>query len=111
MVGDRCYRQHTLEQPSVPKTVSGLLGIWRNVGDPLPDMRSDYMIYAGVTTSVIVSRTAMLETKYEVFLSFSATQEIPDLLRNSKIHFQSQGSDSRMLLHKLVLTPSTQLYN
>jgi hypothetical protein len=29
------YRLHILEQPSVPKTVSGLLGIWRNVGDPL----------------------------------------------------------------------------
>jgi hypothetical protein len=40
------YRLHILEQPSVPKTVSGLLGIWRNVGDPLLDMRSDYIIPA-----------------------------------------------------------------
>jgi hypothetical protein len=40
------YRLHRLEQPSVPKTVPGLLGIWRNVGDPLLDMRSDYIIPA-----------------------------------------------------------------
>jgi hypothetical protein len=38
------YRLHILEQPSVPKTVTGLLDIWRNVGDPLFDMRSDYII-------------------------------------------------------------------
>jgi hypothetical protein len=36
------YRLHILKQPTVPKTVSGLLTIWKNVGDPLLDMRSDY---------------------------------------------------------------------
>jgi hypothetical protein len=40
------YRLHILEQPSVPKTVSGLLDIWRNVGDPVLDMQSDYIIPA-----------------------------------------------------------------
>jgi hypothetical protein len=38
------HRLHILEQPSVPKTVTGLLDIWRSVGDPLLDMRSDYII-------------------------------------------------------------------
>jgi hypothetical protein len=38
------YRLHILKQPTVPKTVSGLLTIWKNVGDPLLDMRSDYTI-------------------------------------------------------------------
>jgi hypothetical protein len=37
-------RLHVLKQPTVPKTVSGLLTIWKNVGDPLLDMRSDYTI-------------------------------------------------------------------
>jgi hypothetical protein len=39
-----CNRLHILKQPTVPKTVSGLLTIWKNVGDPLLDMRSDYTI-------------------------------------------------------------------
>jgi ribonuclease HI len=39
-----CYRLHILKQPTVPKIVSGLLTIWKNVGDPLLDMRSDYTI-------------------------------------------------------------------
>jgi hypothetical protein len=35
-------RLHILKQPTVPKTVSGLLPIWKNVGDHLLDMRSPY---------------------------------------------------------------------
>jgi hypothetical protein len=31
------YRLHIFKQPSVPKTVSGLLPTWKNVGDPLLD--------------------------------------------------------------------------
>jgi hypothetical protein len=38
------YRLHILKQPTVPKTVSGLLTIWKNVGDPLLDTRLDYTI-------------------------------------------------------------------
>jgi ribonuclease HI len=38
------YRLQTLKQPTVPKTVSGLLSIWKNVGDPILDMRLDYTI-------------------------------------------------------------------
>jgi hypothetical protein len=38
------YRLHIFNQPSVSKTVSGLLSIWKYVGDPLLDMRSDYII-------------------------------------------------------------------
>jgi hypothetical protein len=38
------YRLHILKQPSVPKTVSWLLTIWKNVGDHLLDTRSDYII-------------------------------------------------------------------
>jgi hypothetical protein len=38
------YRLHVLKQPTVPKTVSGLLTIWKNVGDYLLDLRSDYTI-------------------------------------------------------------------
>jgi hypothetical protein len=38
------YRLQILKQPTVPKTVSGLLTIWKNVGGPLLDMRSDYII-------------------------------------------------------------------
>jgi hypothetical protein len=38
------YRLHILKQLTVPKTVSGLVTIWKNVGDPLLDMRSDYTI-------------------------------------------------------------------
>jgi hypothetical protein len=33
------YRLHILKQLSVPKTVSGLLTIWKNVGNPLLDKR------------------------------------------------------------------------
>jgi hypothetical protein len=38
------YRLHILKQPTVSKTVSGLLTIWNNVGDPLLDMQSEYTI-------------------------------------------------------------------
>jgi ribonuclease HI len=38
------YKLHILKQQCVPKTVSGLLTIWKNVGDPLLDMLSDYII-------------------------------------------------------------------
>jgi hypothetical protein len=37
------YRLQILKQPAVPKTVPGLLSIWKNVGDPIY-MRSDYII-------------------------------------------------------------------
>ena len=40
------YRLHILKQPAVPRTVSGLASIWKNVGDPILDTWSDY------TTSV-----------------------------------------------------------
>jgi hypothetical protein len=36
------YRLHILKQPAAPKTAAGLLSIWKNVGDPILDMRSDY---------------------------------------------------------------------
>jgi hypothetical protein len=32
------YRLHILKHPTLPKTVSGLLTIWKNVGDPLLDI-------------------------------------------------------------------------
>jgi hypothetical protein len=35
---------HILKQPAVPKSEVGLLSIWKNVGDPILDMRSDYTI-------------------------------------------------------------------
>jgi hypothetical protein len=38
------YRLHILKQPTAPKTVSGLPTIWKNVGDPLLDVWSDYTI-------------------------------------------------------------------
>jgi hypothetical protein len=38
------YRLHILKKPAVPKSIAGLLSIWKNVGDPLLDMRSDYTI-------------------------------------------------------------------
>jgi hypothetical protein len=38
------YRLQILKQPTVPKTVSGLLSTWKNVHDPVLDMRSDYII-------------------------------------------------------------------
>jgi hypothetical protein len=38
------YRLHILEQPTVPKTLSGLLAICKNLDDPLLDMQSDYTI-------------------------------------------------------------------
>jgi hypothetical protein len=38
------YRLQILKQPTVPKIVSGLLSIWKNLGDPILNMRSDYTI-------------------------------------------------------------------
>ena len=40
------YRMHILKQPAAPKTVAGLLPIWKNVGDPILGMQSDYAIPA-----------------------------------------------------------------
>jgi ribonuclease HI len=42
--GMALYRLQILKQPTVPKTVSGLLSISKNVGDPILDIRSDYII-------------------------------------------------------------------
>jgi len=36
------HRLQILKQPAVPKSVAGLLSIWKNVSDPILDMRSDY---------------------------------------------------------------------
>jgi len=38
------YRLHILKQPAAPKTVAGLLSIWKNVGDLILDIQSDYTI-------------------------------------------------------------------
>jgi hypothetical protein len=38
------YRLHMLKQPAVLKTETGLLSIWKNVSDPILDMRSDHTI-------------------------------------------------------------------
>jgi hypothetical protein len=38
------YRLHMLKQPADPKTVAGLLSIWKNVRDPTLDMWSDHTI-------------------------------------------------------------------
>jgi hypothetical protein len=38
------YRLHIRKQQSVPKTVSGLPTIWKNVDDPLLDMQWNYII-------------------------------------------------------------------
>jgi hypothetical protein len=38
------YRLHIIKQPAVPKSLATLLSIWKNVGDPILDMRSDYTI-------------------------------------------------------------------
>ena len=51
------YRLHILKQPAVPKTAAGLLSIWKNVGDPILNMRSDYNIpvyYYSKTFNVII---------------------------------------------------------
>jgi ribonuclease HI len=53
------YRLQILKQPTVPKTVSGVLSIWKNVGDPILDMRSDYTIpvyYHSKIFRVIIDR-------------------------------------------------------
>jgi hypothetical protein len=53
------YRLHILKQPTVPKTVSGLLFICKNVDDPILDMRSDYTIpvsYHSKIFNVIIDR-------------------------------------------------------
>jgi hypothetical protein len=38
------YRLHILKQPADPNTAAGLLSIWKNVRDPILDMRSDHAI-------------------------------------------------------------------
>jgi hypothetical protein len=38
------YWLQILKQQTVPKTASGLLSIWKNVGDSILDMRSEYII-------------------------------------------------------------------
>jgi hypothetical protein len=53
------YRLQILKQPTVPKTVLGLLSIWNNVDDPILDMRSDYIIpvyYHSKIFRVIIDR-------------------------------------------------------
>jgi hypothetical protein len=38
------YRLHILKQPDAPNTSAGLLSIWKNVKEPILDMRSDHTI-------------------------------------------------------------------
>ena len=38
------YRLHILRQPADPRVEEGLLSIWKNVRDPLLEMRADYTI-------------------------------------------------------------------
>ena len=51
------YRLHTLKQPADPKTGAELLSIWKNVSDPILDIRSDHTIpvyYHSKIFSVII---------------------------------------------------------
>jgi len=51
------YRLHILKQPANPKAEAGLLSIWRNVSDPIPDMRADHTIpvyYYSKISNVII---------------------------------------------------------
>jgi hypothetical protein len=38
------YRLHKLKQPDIPNISVGLLSIWKNVSEPILDMRSDHTI-------------------------------------------------------------------
>jgi hypothetical protein len=38
------YRLHILKQPAAPNTTAELLSIWKNVREPILDMRSDHTI-------------------------------------------------------------------
>jgi len=46
------YRLHILKQPVDLKTETRLLSIWKNVSDPILDMRSDYTIPFDVVLTV-----------------------------------------------------------
>jgi hypothetical protein len=50
------YRLNIIEQPNIPKTEAGLLNIWRNVGDPLFDKRSDHItpVYYYTKTFMVI---------------------------------------------------------
>jgi hypothetical protein len=53
------YRLHIPKQPAAPVTVSGLASIWKNVGDPILDMWSDYtalVYYHSKLFNVIIDR-------------------------------------------------------
>jgi hypothetical protein len=61
------YRLHILKQTTVPKAVSGLLTIWKNVSDPLLDMRLDYTIpgwttlFQSIIIFSVIIRPGLLE--------------------------------------------------
>jgi hypothetical protein len=63
------YRLHTLKQPNVPKTVSGLLTIWKNVGDPLQDMHSDCIIpaYRHIKNFMVIIDQEYRKNNYSAF--------------------------------------------
>jgi len=54
------YRLHILKQPADTKAEAGLLSIWRNVSDPILDMRADHTIlvyYYSKIFNVIIGLT------------------------------------------------------
>ena len=64
------YRPHVLKQPAVPITVSGLASIWKNVGDSILDMWSDYIAlvyYHSRTFNVIIARDYWRKKKAPMF--------------------------------------------
>jgi hypothetical protein len=74
------YRLHILEQTSVPRTVIGLLDIWRNVGDPLLDMWSDYIIpvYHHTKTFMVIIDRSFGRTKIQCFLAMPSSGLLMD---------------------------------
>ena len=53
------YRLHILKQLSIRRTVSGLASIWKNLGNPIMDMLSDYttpVYYNSDIFNVIIDR-------------------------------------------------------
>ncbi len=53
------YRLHILKQISILRTVSGLASIWKNAGNPIMDMWSDYttpVYYHSEIFNVIIDR-------------------------------------------------------
>jgi hypothetical protein len=87
------YRLHILKQTAVPYTTAGLLSIWKNVREPILDLRSDHTIpiynYSKHFNVIIDEEYWRKKTQNFPRMFWSGTLTVPELTRGLGLEYMA----------------------